>query len=119
MAYQPGSSNAFVKSEPTEGAVPSPHASLNTNSNATWDELLKRTEEDPFSETAWDALLDCAEESGDNEKIKMAYDALLQKYPNIVSVVPPAIPTACHKFAIETYLVYSRQSKSHILITSS
>ena len=50
-----------------------------------WDELVKSTEEDPFSEAAWDALLDCAEESGDNEKIKAAYDSLLQKYPNVVS----------------------------------
>ena len=87
MAYQQGAGNAFVKPEPTEGAVPPPHVSQNTNANATWDELVKRTEEDPFSESAWDGLLDYAEESGDNEKIKTAYDALLQKYPNIVSVV--------------------------------
>ncbi|EJD00731.1 Suf-domain-containing protein [Fomitiporia mediterranea MF3/22] len=50
-----------------------------------WSQKLKSAEGNPHDESAWDALLDFAEESGDLEKIKEAYEALLQKYPNTSS----------------------------------
>lgn len=59
--------------------------SLNASTDG-WEELRKATQAFPFNEAAWDKLLDKAEESGDLEKIKEAYEALLEKYPNNVRV---------------------------------
>ncbi|KAL5512152.1 hypothetical protein ACEPAG_3673 [Sanghuangporus baumii] len=50
-----------------------------------WSQKLSYAQDNPYSDAAWNALLDFAEESGDLEKIKEAYEALLQKYPNTSS----------------------------------
>lgn len=81
MDIHQSNAGTFVKPEPLEGMVlPPPQQSAMSE----WDQLRQRAEEDCFNESAWDALIDYAEDSGDNEKIKQAYDALLQKYPNTV-----------------------------------
>lgn len=103
MAYQHGASSDFVKPEPAENSLPPPQSSAAANK---WDESLKRTEEDPFSDAAWDALLECAEESGDNERIKAAYDSLLQKYPNIVSGFF-TIALVCNRFTFKLRLCFA------------
>lgn len=55
-------------------------------SSDEWTELRKASQASPYNEAVWDRLLDRAEESGDLEKIKEAYEALLEKYPNTVRV---------------------------------
>lgn len=40
--------------------------------------------ETPYSPKLWEALIDRAENSGDPEKIKQAYESLLEHYPNNV-----------------------------------
>ena len=67
-----------VKPESSDNA-PQPEPQL-----SEWEQKFKNAEDNPFNEAAWNALLDLAEESGDLEKIKEAYEALLAKYPNIV-----------------------------------
>ena len=49
-----------------------------------WATLRQRVEENPYDEAAWNAYVDKAEETGDHEKIKEAYESLLEKYPNTV-----------------------------------
>lgn len=51
-----------------------------------WTQLRNATQTNPYNEAVWDRLLDKAEENGDLEKIKEAYEALLEKYPNNVRV---------------------------------
>lgn len=51
-----------------------------------WSQKLSYAQENFYDEAAWNSLLDFAEDSGDLEKIKEAYEALLQKYPNTVRI---------------------------------
>ncbi|GJJ07957.1 hypothetical protein Clacol_002164 [Clathrus columnatus] len=48
-----------------------------------YEALQKRLEKNRFDPTSWNRLIDLAEESGDLEKIKQAYESLLSAYPNI------------------------------------
>ncbi|KAL5508671.1 RNA14 [Sanghuangporus vaninii] len=78
---QAQASDTQLKSEATESALqtqPQPQPS-------EWSQKLSYAQDNPYNEAAWNALLDFAEESGDLEKIKEAYEALLQKYPNTSS----------------------------------
>lgn len=50
-----------------------------------WDLLRSQLQESPFDTNLWNKLVDKAEESGDIDKIKTAYESLLEKYPNTVS----------------------------------
>ena len=49
-----------------------------------WEILRKNAEEKQCDSSAWDKLLEYAENLGDLERIKEAYEAILQKYPNTV-----------------------------------
>ncbi|KAH8115634.1 Suf-domain-containing protein [Phellopilus nigrolimitatus] len=71
------SEDVKVKPEPTEASLQPPPSE--------WALLRKRVEDNSYSEAAWNALLDNAEDSSDLEKIKEAYEALLEKYPNTSS----------------------------------
>jgi hypothetical protein len=51
-----------------------------------WQSLRTQLEQDSFNTSTWNRLIEVAEDSGDVEKVKEAYDALLQKYPNTVRV---------------------------------
>lgn len=70
-----------VKAEPNEAPLQP------QSQQSEWSLKLKNAEDHPYSESAWNALLDFAEESSDLEKIKEAYEALLQKYPNTVRII--------------------------------
>ncbi|KZT38712.1 hypothetical protein SISSUDRAFT_985867 [Sistotremastrum suecicum HHB10207 ss-3] len=47
-----------------------------------YDQLLASLKEHPHSSENWNRLIDVAEQSKDMEKIKTAYESLLQIYPN-------------------------------------
>lgn len=49
-----------------------------------YEALQQRLEKNRFDPTSWNRLIHLAEESGDIEKIKQAYETLLSAYPNIV-----------------------------------
>ncbi|OCH93262.1 Suf-domain-containing protein [Obba rivulosa] len=51
-----------------------------------WDQLRAHLREKPFDADSWLKLVDLAEDSGDIEKIKETYEALLEAYPNTPSV---------------------------------
>ncbi|PCH41737.1 hypothetical protein WOLCODRAFT_69750 [Wolfiporia cocos MD-104 SS10] len=76
---------------------PNSLASQNDNgelSNATqeepprseWDSLRDKVKEKLYDADLWLKLVDVAEDSGDIEKIKETYEALLEAYPNTSSV---------------------------------
>lgn len=69
-----------------------PQPSLQTQTQAQpppvlseWDLQRARLQEAPYDTNLWNLLIEKAEESGDLEKIKQAYESLLEKYPNAVS----------------------------------
>ena len=49
-----------------------------------WDTIRAHLRESPFNPDDWLKLVELAEDSGDLEKIKETYEALLQTYPNTV-----------------------------------
>lgn len=50
-----------------------------------WDLLRAQLREKPHNPEGWNRLVVLAEESGDIEKVKESYEALLEMYPNTVS----------------------------------
>ncbi|EPQ59815.1 Suf-domain-containing protein [Gloeophyllum trabeum ATCC 11539] len=66
---------ASMETVATEPAEPSEPPS-------EWDLLQTRLHDNPHDTEAWHKLVNLAESSGDIEKIKTAYDQLLQTYPN-------------------------------------
>lgn len=73
-----------VKAEPdAEGSTTQQLAVASTPVDE-WTSLRDQLRESPHNTTLWNQLVDKAEESGDLEKIKEAYEALLEKYPNTV-----------------------------------
>lgn len=50
-----------------------------------WDLLRAQLREKPHNPEGWNRLVALAEESGDIEKVKDSYEALLEMYPNTVS----------------------------------
>lgn len=53
-----------------------------------YDQLLMSLKKHPHSSGNWNRLIDVAEQSKDMEKIKTAYESLLQVYPNTVRNSP-------------------------------
>lgn len=49
-----------------------------------WDTIRAQLRESPLNPDGWLKLVELAEDSGDLEKIKETYEALLQTYPNTV-----------------------------------
>jgi len=49
-----------------------------------WDAVRAQLRESPLNPEGWLKLVELAEDSGDLEKIKETYEALLQTYPNTV-----------------------------------
>lgn len=72
-----------VKSEPEPEQPPSAQQELPPSE---WTTLRRQVEDNPYNEAAWNALIDKAEESGELEKVKETYEALLEKYPNTVRI---------------------------------
>lgn len=50
-----------------------------------WDVLREQLREKPHDPDGWKKLVDVAENSGEIEKIKETYEALLESYPNTVN----------------------------------
>ena len=78
-----------IKTDPgPENATTSTAAQNQPTAPATpvseWQSLRTQLEQDSFNTTLWNRLIQVAEDSGDLEKVKEAYEALLQKYPNTV-----------------------------------
>lgn len=55
--------------------------------------LQNHLQDHPYDITAWQDLINIAEDSGDFKLIHMAYDSLLKLYPNTVSSRLQADPT--------------------------
>ena len=53
-------------------------------SQSEWDTVRAQLRESPLNPDGWLKLVELAEDSGDLEKIKETYEALLQTYPNTV-----------------------------------
>jgi len=53
-------------------------------SQSEWDAVRAQLRESPLNPEGWLKLVELAEDSGDLEKIKETYEALLQTYPNTV-----------------------------------
>jgi cleavage stimulation factor subunit 3 len=65
------------ESQPTTAVVPGEPVS-------EWDALRTSLRESPHDTEGWNKLVRLAEDSGDLEKIKEAYECLLKMYPNTV-----------------------------------
>ncbi|KAI9512750.1 hypothetical protein F5148DRAFT_1161352 [Russula earlei] len=66
---------------PQEEPQPSP-AAFPEESVSEWDALRTSLRENPHDTEGWNKLVRLAEDSGDLEKIKDAYESLLKMYPN-------------------------------------
>lgn len=49
-----------------------------------YEALLAQLKQRPHDPNGWKKLIDLAEESGDMDKVRASFDALLQQYPNTV-----------------------------------
>jgi hypothetical protein len=78
---QPQSQPASVlsKEEPQPATVVAPGEPV-----SEWDALRTSLRESPHDTEGWNKLVRLAEDSGDLEKIKEAYESLLKMYPNTV-----------------------------------
>jgi len=56
-----------------------------------WDTVRAQLRESPLNPDGWLKLVELAEDSGDLEKIKETYEALLQTYPNTVRNLFPRV----------------------------
>lgn len=89
LQAQLAAASSDIKVEAVEQATssdsapqPSPHDAYDAMSE--WRTLRAHVDENPYNGEAWNAFVDKAEDSGDLDKIKEAYEALLQTYPNTV-----------------------------------
>jgi cytochrome c-type biogenesis protein CcmH/NrfG len=76
---QPQSALVLPKEEP-QPATPS----ITEEPVSEWDALRASLRENPHDTEGWNKLVRHAEDSGDLEKIKEAYESLLKMYPNTV-----------------------------------
>ncbi|EIM85352.1 Suf-domain-containing protein, partial [Stereum hirsutum FP-91666 SS1] len=78
-------SSGPVKTEENEGPasqVVSESALTSAVPPSQWDLLRAQLREKPHNPEGWNRLVALAEESGDIEKVKDSYEALLEMYPN-------------------------------------
>ena len=65
-------------------AIPGTKIEQDDTPQSEWDILRAQLRESPLNPDGWLKLVELAEDSGDLEKIKETYEALLQTYPNTV-----------------------------------
>lgn len=65
-------------------AIPGTKIEQKDAPQSEWDILRAQLRESPLNPDSWLKLVELAEDSGDLEKIKETYEALLQTYPNTV-----------------------------------
>ena len=80
--------NATVKSEPQTDTLPPAPVS-------EYDVLNNQLKENPRNPEGWRRLIDWVENSGDTEKLRAAFDTLLQIYPNTVCDTTPHQAISC------------------------
>ena|ERR1700753_1756327 len=71
--------------------VPATKTEQNDAPKSEWDILRAQLRESPLNPDGWLKLVELAEDSGDLEKIKETYEALLQTYPNTVRNLFPRV----------------------------
>uniref|UniRef100_A0A0W0FHF3 mRNA 3'-end-processing protein RNA14 n=1 Tax=Moniliophthora roreri TaxID=221103 RepID=A0A0W0FHF3_MONRR len=79
--------NDGVKAEPSEETIlQSQQSQQSTDSSAStlseFERLEQRLRDDPHDTESWKRLVAAAEDSGETQKIRTAFDALLQQYPH-------------------------------------
>ena len=65
-------------------AIPGTKIEQTDATQSEWDTIRVQLRESPLNPDSWLKLVELAEDSGDLEKIKETYEALLQTYPNTV-----------------------------------
>ena len=70
-----------IEDEKSDSAVAAPAIP-----SSEWDLLRAQLREKPHDPDGWNKLVALAEESGDIEKVRESYEALLEMYPNTVSL---------------------------------
>ena len=65
-------------------AIPGTKIEQTDTPQSEWDTVRAQLRESPLNPDDWLKLIELAEDSGDLEKIKETYEALLQTYPNTV-----------------------------------
>ena len=65
-------------------AIPGTKIEQTDTPQSEWDTVRAQLRESPLNPDGWLKLVELAEDSGDLEKIKETYEALLQTYPNTV-----------------------------------
>ena len=65
-------------------AIPGTKIEQTDAPQSEWDTTRAQLRESPLNPDGWLKLVELAEDSGDLEKIKETYEALLQTYPNTV-----------------------------------
>jgi cleavage stimulation factor subunit 3 len=76
---QPSDAPDMIKEESNESPVKAESPPV-----SEYDSLQTYLAENRYDSSAWNKLIDLAEQSGDLPKIKDAYESLLQAYPNTV-----------------------------------
>ena len=112
------------ESTPTE-TQKSEVAALSSSQGATqtaqplseWEQLRRGVEQDPYNTVSWDLYVTFAEGTGDLEKIKEAFEALLARYPNIVRLMlcTLSVEVLTHHFQPSAQIAYL----SHFLTNPS
>lgn len=79
-----GGMDTVVSSSSQQQTQNQPSGSAPATPVSEWQSLRNQLDQDSFDTSLWNRLIEAAEDSGDLEKVKEAYEALLQKYPNTV-----------------------------------
>ena len=77
-----------------------------------YDALFARLKEKPHDPEGWRRLVDHAESSGEIDKIRAAYDALLKQYPNTVCFwslicASLSLPSTPHHFSTHLFYLFT------------
>jgi hypothetical protein len=97
-------------------AIPGTQIEQTDAPQSEWDAVRVQLRESPLNPDGWLKLVELAEDSGDLEKIKETYEALLQTYPNTVR--GPLFRVLCHLMLTILTIFNSLALKFATLITS-
>lgn len=90
-----------VKTEPLDNVLPPV-----VPPPSEYEALTAQLKEKPHNPEGWRRLVELAEQSGEIEKIRATYDALLVQYPNTVCDPCPIPPGACLMSFLSISLVF-------------
>jgi len=97
-------------------AIPGTKIEQADTPQSEWDTVRAQLRESPLNPDGWSKLVELAEDSGDLEKIKETYEALLQTYPNTVRNLLFRVP--CRLILAYLAIFNSLALKFATLITS-